>query len=126
MTDKFPAGPYIVANVHEADDMDADAHHEDTLGVYVKSDFDNTEESPSALCFMNHNWGGVEDIAKLFAAAPDLLSTLAKAEAHIVELYRVSAPHANEGAGNRFADADPTVCEIRAALSSATSTLSEG
>lgn len=76
MTDKFPKGPYLVANVHEADDMSAEEHHDDTLGIYAKDDFDNKDECPSALAFMNHNWGGVENIAALLAAAPSLLEAL--------------------------------------------------
>lgn len=44
------------------------------------------------------------------------ISALETAEAHIVLLYRAINPHANDGDGNRMADQDEAVAQIRAAI----------
>lgn len=58
--------------------------------------------------------------ARLIAASPDMLEALEISEKHLVELYRSINLHANDGAGNRAADADEAVIAIRAAIAKAT------
>lgn len=62
-------------------------------------------------------WDDVKPIAHLMAAAPELLKALELAEKVMVDAYIQIAP--NKEAGIRFADADPELQEIRAAINKA-------
>jgi hypothetical protein len=50
-------------------------------------------------------------------AAPEMAEALAKAERHMVSVYRAMSPAGNVGDENAFADNDPIVRDIRALLS---------
>lgn len=57
------------------------------------------------------------DTAHLWPGAMgEMREALKMAEAHIVQLYDAIAPHAKYDNGNRVADADPKVCDLRAIL----------
>ncbi|QCG93918.1 hypothetical protein E6C67_08180 [Azospirillum sp. TSA2s] len=73
---KHTPGPYVVKKLHAVGDMDMEGFPPETLGVYAKSDLSNKDECPSALCFMNTNWGEHKQTAKLFAAADVMLAAL--------------------------------------------------
>lgn len=71
----FTAGPYAISTLGDANDMSIDLG-KDVIGVYAKSDLENADECPAALCFLNPVWGEETLNAALFAAAPDMLEAL--------------------------------------------------
>jgi len=72
---KHTAGPWVVKNCDDVAEMiDVEG-----FGIYAVSDLDQSlaaEECPSAICFMNENWGEFQANAHLIAAAPDMLAAL--------------------------------------------------
>ena len=78
---KHTAGPWVVKNCDDVAEMiDVEG-----FGIYAVSDLDQSlaaEECPSAICFMNENWGEFQANAHLIAAAPDMLEALKLALKH--------------------------------------------
>ena len=82
----YTAGPWTVKDTVDANDMT----DMECLGVYATSDLEQCEEMeecPSAIAFINDNWGEYEANARLISVAPVMLKELRKC----AEVLRVIA-----------------------------------